>query len=76
MAKRIVLYSMRNCPHCDMANRYLTENKIKFRLCDVRSANGQKEFFKTNMRGVPVLKIGDRLLNGFSRERFHDIYDE
>jgi len=72
--KRIVLYTMNNCPHCQTAKRYLEQNNIKFRLCDVKSAAGKKEFSKTGMRGVPLLKIGDQLLNGFSVEKFEKMY--
>ena len=72
--KRIILYSMNNCPHCQTAKRYLEQNNIVFRLCDVKSAAGQKEFFKTGMRGVPVLKVGDQLLNGFSVKKFEQLY--
>lgn len=72
--KRIVLYSMNNCPNCQTAKRYLEQNNIAFRLCDVKSAAGKKEFSKTGMRGVPVLKIGDQLLSGFSVKKFEECY--
>lgn len=69
--KRIVLYSMAKCPHCQMAKRYLQEHNIPYRLCNVQSPQGRKEFATTGMRSVPVLKIGDRLLNGFSIKGFN-----
>lgn len=72
--KRIVLYSMEKCPHCVMAKRYLDEQKIPYRLCNVRSPKGQKEFVKTGMRGVPVLKIGDQFLNGFAVKNFNKLF--
>lgn len=64
--KRVVLYSMNNCPHCQTAKRYLEQKNIPFRLCNVKTPAGQKEFSKLGMRGVPVLKIGDQILNGFN----------
>lgn len=63
--KRIILYSMKNCPHCQTAKRYLEQNNIAFRLCDVKSAAGQKEFSKTGLRGVPVLKVGEQFQKAF-----------
>lgn len=75
MAKRVVLFSMKNCPHCQTAKRYLEQQNIKFRLCDIKSPAGQKEFAKTRMRAVPVLKIGDQLLNGFSVKQFLQIFN-
>lgn len=72
--KRVVLYSMDNCPHCDTAKKYLEQQKIKFRLCNVKTPAGQKEFRGTGYRGVPVLKVGDRFLNGFSIKQFNQFY--
>ena len=72
--KRVVLYTMEKCPHCQTAKRYLDEQGIAYRLCNVKTAKGQKEFAITGMRGVPVLKIGDKLLNSFSVKEFTNLY--
>jgi len=74
VAKRVVLFSMKNCVHCQTAKRYLEQQGIKFRLCDVKTPSGQKEFSKIGMRSVPILKIGDQLLNGFSINDFIKMY--
>jgi glutaredoxin len=66
---------MEKCPHCQMAKRYLDTQRNAYRLCNVKTAKGQKEFSRTGMRGVPVLKIGDKLLNGFSIKEFNNIYE-
>jgi glutaredoxin len=65
---------MENCPHCRTAKRYLDEQGIAYRLCNVKTPKGQKEFAQTRMRGVPVLKVGDKLLNGFSVKQFTTLY--
>ena len=72
--KKVVLYTMNNCPHCQSAKRYLDENKIAYRLCNVKTPAGQKEFYKTGYRAVPVLKISDQYLNGFSVHAFKKLY--
>ena len=72
--KRVSLFSMANCPHCKTAKQYLEQQKIGFRLVDVRSPAGQKEFAKTGFRSVPVLKIGDQFLKGFSIKGFNQLY--
>ncbi|OUR79010.1 NrdH-redoxin [Colwellia psychrerythraea] len=72
--KRIVLYSTDKCPHCQTAKRYLEQQGIAFRLCNIKTAKGQKEFAATRLRGVPVLKVGDQLLNGFSVQAFTELY--
>jgi len=73
--KRVVLYTMDKCPHCQTAKRYLEQQGIAFRLCNIKTAKGQKEFALTRFRGVPVLKIGDQLLNGFSIKGFTEMYN-
>ena len=72
--KRVVLYSMDKCPQCQSAKHYLEQQKIPYRLCNVKTAKGQKEFSATGLRGVPVLKIGDQLLKGFSVTEFHKLF--
>jgi len=72
--KRIVLYSMDKCPHCQSAKLYLEQNKIPYRFCNVKTPKGQKEFAATGLRGVPVLKIGDQWLKGFSVKEFNALF--
>ena len=74
--KRVVLYTTDKCPHCAVAKRYLEQAGITFRLCNIKTPKGQKEFAATRLRGVPVLKIGDQLLNGFSVKAFDNMYKD
>ena len=73
--KRIVLYSMDKCPHCQSAKHYLEQQNIPYRLCNIKTAKGQKEFAATQLRCVPVLKIGDQLLKGFSVKEFNQLFE-
>jgi len=41
----------------------------------VKTPKGQKEFAATGMRGVPVLKIGDQLLNVFFINNFNKLFN-
>lgn len=72
--KKVVLYTMNKCPHCETAKAYLDQKGIKYRLCQVQSSAGQKEFAKLGLRGVPALKVGDIILKGFSVKTFNDAY--
>lgn len=72
--KRVVLYSMNRCPHCDTAKKYLEQQQIKYRLCNISTSAGRKEFNLTGYRGVPVLKVGDKFLNGFTIKGFEALY--
>jgi len=65
---------MSNCPHCQTAKRYLEDKKIAFRMCNIKTPAGQKEFSKLKLRSVPVLKIGDQVLKGFDVKRFNQLY--
>ncbi|MBO9489493.1 glutaredoxin family protein [Endozoicomonas sp. G2_1] len=72
--KRVVLYTMSACPHCDTAKRYLDQRRIKYRLVNVKTPAGQKEFYKTGFRAVPIVKVGDQFINGFDVKKFKQLY--
>ncbi|KJZ14870.1 glutaredoxin [Marinomonas sp. S3726] len=72
--KKVTLYTLNKCPHCDTAKAYLDQQGITYRLCNVQTPSGRKEFTKLGLRGVPVLKIGDQILKGFSVKAFNKLY--
>jgi len=72
--KKVTLYSMAQCPHCDSAKQYFESKHIKFRVVNVKSPAGQKEFAKTGFRAVPIIKVGDQFMNGFSIQKFNQLY--
>ncbi|TRX56383.1 glutaredoxin family protein [Thalassomonas sp. M1454] len=74
--KRVTLYTKNRCPHCETAKKYLDQQGIKYRLCNTSSPAGLKEFRGTGFRGVPLLKIGDQFLNGFSIKQFQAMYNK
>lgn len=73
---RIILYSMNNCPHCVTAKKYFEQKNISFRLCNVKTNAGQKEFSRTGLRSVPALKIADQLIAGFNPKQIEKILKE
>jgi glutaredoxin len=74
IVKKVVLYSTSNCPHCDTAKQYFDQHNIAYRLCNVKTPAGQKEFRRANFRAVPVIKIGDEYLQGFKVSDFNKLY--
>ena len=72
--KRVTLYTSTQCPHCLSAKQYLESKNIKFRLVNIKSPTGQKEFAKTGFRAVPIIKIGEDYLAGFSIAKFTKLY--
>jgi glutaredoxin len=74
-AKRIVLYTAAQCPHCKRAKAFLRRERIAFREMDVgKSPRARKELERLGARGVPVLLIGDARLDGFDEQRFWRLY--
>jgi len=67
---------MNNCPHCQTAKHYLEQKNIPFRLCNVKTPVGKKEFYKTGFRSVPVLKVADSFLNGFNIKQLNKLLNE
>ena len=72
----VVLYSAEWCGYCKKARRYFTANGIRFQEYDVeKSRKGQRDFKKLRAKGVPVILVGDRRLNGFSEDAFSKLYE-
>lgn len=72
--KKVILYSSTNCPHCNEVKKYFADHKIEYRLCNVQTAVGQKEFRRLGYRAVPVIKIGGQFMQGFNLKRFKQMY--
>ncbi|MDD1794697.1 glutaredoxin family protein [Enterovibrio sp. ZSDZ42] len=64
--KRITIYTSRQCAHCNAAKQFFDSKKITYRECDIGTPRGKKEHAALGARGVPVLKIGDKVLHGFT----------
>ncbi len=66
-AERITLYSTRQCSHCRVLKAYLKQHKIPFAEFDIeRNRRAFSEFQRIGGRGVPLLTIGKRVINGFN----------
>jgi len=75
--KRITLYTSSRCPVCDQAKKYFKSRGIPFVEFDVqRSKRGMKDFQRMGGRGVPIIMIGDRRIDGFDKKGFEAIYND
>ncbi|MCK4742974.1 MAG: DUF4124 domain-containing protein [Sulfuriflexus sp.] len=64
---KVTLYSTTWCGYCKKARRWFRQNKIPFTEYDTeKSARGRRDYKKMNGRGVPIIKVGKKRLNGFS----------
>jgi len=74
-SRSIIMYSTSWCKYCNKAVRYFKHKKIPFIEYDIeKSAKAAREFKKLRGRGVPVILIGNRRMNGFSIKAFNRIY--
>ncbi len=73
--KSVVMYSTSWCGYCRKARNYMRSNKIPFQEYDIeKSAKARKEYNKLNGRGVPMILIGDKRMNGFNVGKFKKLY--
>ena len=71
----VVMYSTTRCGYCKMAKRYFNKQKIPFAEYDVeKSSKGKKDFKALNGRGVPIILVGKRRMDGFSVASFEKLY--
>ena len=68
---RVVLFSTSTCSRCRRAKRYFRENRVPFKEINVeRDPDAARDIVrKTGQTGVPVIKIGNKWIVGFDRER-------
>lgn len=72
---KVVMYSAEWCRVCKRASAYFKQHKIRYLEFDVdKSEKGRQDFAKLKGTGVPIILVGDARLNGFSPERFEELY--
>lgn len=73
--KKVVMYSTEWCGVCKKAKAYFSANGIPFREYDVeKNQKGKREYKKLKAKGVPVILVGKRRMNGFSVSSFEKMY--
>ncbi|WP_457667397.1 glutaredoxin family protein [Thiolapillus sp.] len=64
---RITLYSSSGCTHCRQLKQWLRQHGIRFVEMDVqRNSRAFKDFQRHGGRGVPLLLVGARKIQGFN----------
>ena len=73
--KNAVLYGTSWCGYCTKARRYFQANNIPFEDYDIESsASAKSEYDALNGKGVPLILVGDNLMNGFSESQFNQLF--
>lgn len=72
---RVVMYATSWCPYCRKARHYFRDNGIPFTEYDIeKDARARREYDALGARGVPVILVGKKRMNGFSAEGFEKLY--
>ena len=68
---KVVLFSTSTCSWCRWAKRYFWERRVPFKEINLeRDPKAARDVVrKTGQTGVPVIKIGNRWIVGFDKER-------
>ncbi len=65
---RVTLYGNQSCGYCRRARAYLNERNVPFRDLDVdEDPAAREDYRRLNGRGVPVILVGNRRMNGFDQ---------
>lgn len=67
--KQVVMYTTSHCPACKTAKQYLAQKGVSYQEIDVESSrDGMAAFQKLGGRGVPLIIVGDKKMEGFNSQ--------
>lgn len=76
-SRKVVMYSASWCGVCQQAKRFFKERGIAFKERDIeKNRMARTEFDRLNGRGVPLILVGGKRMNGFSAQSFMKLYEQ
>lgn len=73
---RVVMYATSWCPYCRAAREYFRANDIPFVEYDIENdPRARERYDRLGARGVPVILVDDKRMNGFSASGFEKLYE-
>ena len=73
--QKVVMYATSWCPYCQQARNYFRQQGIPYTEYDIeRDADAKRRYQAFGGRGIPVIFVGKRRMNGFSVSAFNKIY--
>ena len=73
----VVLYATSWCPYCKKARGFLKAANIPYTEYDIeKSPEAYKEYQRLSGRGVPVLRIGDTVIQGYDPIRIRSAINQ
>ncbi len=75
VGKKVVMYSASWCTYCKKARRYFKRENIPYVEYDIeKNKVAKKQYRSLGGKGVPVILVGKKRMNGFSIDGFERIY--
>ena len=75
-SQKVVMYSTSWCKYCKKAKEHFKKNRIDFVEYDIeKDKKAKREYDRLGGKGVPVILVGNKRMNGFSAEGFDAIYN-
>ncbi len=74
MDKKVVVYTSNTCGYCHMVKDYLNEKNISFEERNVSTdAKARKDLMSQGFMGVPVIYIGEEVVQGFDKNKLDEL---
>lgn len=75
--EKVVMYATSWCPYCQQARNHFRQQGIAYTEYDIeRDAEAKRRYQAFGGRGIPVIFVGKRRMNGFSVSGFNKIYQQ
>jgi len=69
----VVIYGTTTCPYCARAREFLTAKGVKYADFNIDvSDEARKKYASLNVKAVPAILIGDRMISGFRPDVIED----
>jgi glutaredoxin len=75
IGKKVIIYTTSRCGYCKKAKRHFKEKRIRYKEMNIEnSKNAKRQFEKMKGTGVPIILVGNKRMNGFSKAGFDRLY--
>ncbi|OZG74432.1 glutaredoxin family protein [Hahella sp. CCB-MM4] len=75
--RQVVMYSTSWCGYCKKAREYFHANHINYVDYDIENDDSaRRRYDQLGAKGVPVILVGNKRMNGFSESGFKRIYSD
>jgi glutaredoxin len=75
-SNHVIMYATSWCGYCRKARNYFKANNIAFSEYDIeKDERAKKKYDALGGRGVPVILVGNKRMNGFNAQGFKRMYE-